>query len=117
VGGILGAQPVEVFVRMLAKDWIGCSKLNTGRQGLFVGHGCSSQAASFTARPTVVKKAWGPLEHRQGGIDTDMEPRIFAWALRLPLNLMVASYAGSIASVNFADGMIEKAMTDESRLQ
>src|SRR6516165_7196517 len=50
---------------MLAKDWIGCSKLNTGRQGLFVGHGCSSQAASFTARLTVVKKAWGPLEHPQ----------------------------------------------------
>jgi hypothetical protein len=30
-------------MRMLAKDWIGCSKLNTGRQRLFVGHGSSSQ--------------------------------------------------------------------------
>ena len=60
----------------------------------------AAQAAGFT---TLALNS-DFTQQMRGGIDTDMEPRIFAWALRLPLNLRVASNAGSIASVNRWDG-------------
>jgi hypothetical protein len=60
--GILGPQPVEVFMRALTEHRLDRGKLKAGRKGLLLGYGCSLGSFHFRWLRRVVKTDWGSVQ-------------------------------------------------------